>query len=97
MAATRATSIKTIREEPGSKILAERKKRPQAVVAYSGSTPGGGITAVAIRIRDEAEFDSKKSQIKGKLVYTLLENPLSRQTARIFPRSPALARSVAAG
>lgn len=55
------------------KILAERKKRPQAVVAYSGSTPNGGITAVAIRIRDEAELDSKKSQIKGKLVYTIME------------------------
>jgi len=55
------------------KILAERKKRTQAIVSYSGSTTSGGVTAVAIRIRDQAEFDSKKSQIKGKLVYTIME------------------------
>jgi hypothetical protein len=55
------------------KILAERKKRPQAVVAYSGSTTSGGVTAVSIRIRDDAEFDSKKQQVRGKLVYTIME------------------------
>src|SRR5205085_928166 len=38
------------------KILAERKKRVQAVIAYSGSTPSSGISAVAVRILSEAEF-----------------------------------------
>ncbi len=55
------------------KILAERKKRPQAVVAYSGSTTSGGVTALAIRIRDDAEFNAKKQQLRGKLVYTIME------------------------
>ncbi len=55
------------------KILAERKKRSQAVVAFSGSTSSGGVAAQAIRILTDAEFDTKKAQIKGKLVYTILE------------------------
>ena len=55
------------------KVLADRKKRPQAVVAFSGATPSGGITAHLIRIRDEAEFEAKKAQLKGKLAYILAD------------------------
>jgi len=55
------------------KVLADRKKRPQSVVAYSGATPQGGVSAQTIRIRDDAEFEAKKAQLKGKLAYVICD------------------------
>jgi hypothetical protein len=51
------------------KILADRKKRPESVVYFSGATPANGITSLLVRILDDAEFAAKKSQLKGKLAY----------------------------
>ena len=56
-------------EERGT-VLADFKKDPLQIVAWSGPTPPDGVIAPVIRIEDGKELGERANEVKGQIVFT---------------------------